>query len=80
MSFKVAVIGCGWISTACHAPAYAEYAGTHPQVRLAACCDTDVSRAEEMAATFGFERVYTDYQAMLKTEQPDAVCLNLAAR
>ncbi len=77
MPFKIAVIGCGWITSACHAPAYVEYAKSHPQVRLAACCDTDVTRAEKLAATFGFERVYSDYQAMLRTEKPDAVCLNV---
>jgi myo-inositol 2-dehydrogenase / D-chiro-inositol 1-dehydrogenase len=77
MPFKIAVIGCGWISSACHAPAYVEYARSHPQVRLAACCDTDVTRAEKLAGTFGFETVYTDYRAMLQTEKPDVVCLNV---
>jgi predicted dehydrogenase len=77
MPFKIAVIGCGWITSACHAPAYVEYARSHPQVRLAACCDTDLARAEKLAATFGFESVYSDYQAMLQTEKPDAVCLNV---
>jgi myo-inositol 2-dehydrogenase / D-chiro-inositol 1-dehydrogenase len=77
MPFKIAVIGCGWISSACHALAYVEYARSHPQARLAACCDTDPTRAEKLAATFGFESVYSDYQAMLQTEKPDAVCLNV---
>ena len=77
MPFKIAVIGCGWITSACHAPAYVEYAHSHPQVRLAACCDTDVTRAEKLAATFGFEKVYADYKTMLQTEKPDAVCLNV---
>jgi myo-inositol 2-dehydrogenase / D-chiro-inositol 1-dehydrogenase len=80
MSFKIAVIGCGWISTACHAPAYAEYARVHPQVRLAACCDRNISKAENLAAAFGFERAYTGFQAMLEAEQPDVVCLNIQER
>jgi len=77
MAFKIALIGCGWISTACHAPAYAEYVRTHPQARLAACCDRDIARAEKLSATFGFERYYTDLEEMLKTERPDVVCLNV---
>ena len=80
MPFKIAVIGCGWISTACHAPAYAEYRRTHPQIRLAACCDRNIAKAENLVATFGFERAYTDYQAMLRAEQPDLVCLNVQER
>jgi predicted dehydrogenase len=80
MSFKIAVIGCGWISSACHAPAYVEYARSHSQARLAACCDTDINRAEKLAATFGFEKVYSDYKTMLQTERPDAVCLNVNER
>jgi predicted dehydrogenase len=54
-----------------------EYARSHPQARLAACCDTDVIRAEKLASAFGFESVYRDYQEMLQTEKPDAVCLNV---
>ncbi len=74
------MIGCGWITSACHAPAYVEYARSHPQARLAACCDMDVTRAEKLAVAFGFESVYTNYLAMLETEKPDAVCLNVNER
>ena len=80
MSFKIVVIGCGWITTTCHAPAYVEYARSHPQVRLAACCDMDIQKAKKLAAAFGFEHAYDDYQAMLKAEQPDVVCLNVQER
>jgi len=77
MPFKIALIGCGWISSACHAPAYVEYAHSHPPARLAACCDTLLSRAETLAHDFGFEKVYGDYREMLRIEKPDAVCLNV---
>jgi myo-inositol 2-dehydrogenase / D-chiro-inositol 1-dehydrogenase len=77
MSFSIAVIGCGWISQSRHGPAYARYRREHPDVALSACCDTDPQRAETFAAQFGFRRWYTDYRAMLETERPSVVCLNV---
>ena len=44
MTFKIAVIGCGWVSMDCHGPAYARYAQTHPGIELTACCDLDAQR------------------------------------
>jgi myo-inositol 2-dehydrogenase/D-chiro-inositol 1-dehydrogenase len=77
MTFKIAVIGCGWVSMDCHGPAYAQYAATHPGVELTACCDLDGQKAAVFAERFGFLHAYTHYQEMLKTHQPDAVCLNV---
>lgn len=77
MAFKIVVIGCGWISTACHGPAYVKYAANHPDTELTACCDVDAARAEEFRQKFGFARSYIEYKAMLDAEKPDAVCLNV---
>ena len=77
MAFKIAVIGCGWITTACHGPAYTKYAASHPDTELTACCDVDASRAEALRRQFGFARAYTDYLSMLEMEKPNAVCLNV---
>ena len=77
MAFKIAVIGCGWISTACHGPVYIKYAADHPDTELTACCDVDASRAEGFRYQYGFARSYTDYHAMLEREKPDVVCLNV---
>jgi predicted dehydrogenase len=52
-----------------------KYAAAHPAVRLAACADTDESRAQRYASRFGFARAYSDPLLMLEREQPDAVAL-----
>ena len=75
--FKIAVIGCGWVSMDCHGPAYALYAQTHPGVELTACCDLDAAKVTAFSERFGFLHHYSDFQEMLQTEKPDAVCLNV---
>jgi len=77
MTFKIAVIGCGWVSMDCHGPAYARYAGTHPGVELTACCDLDAQKAATFSERFGFLHAYTHYTEMLQAETPDAICLNV---
>jgi myo-inositol 2-dehydrogenase/D-chiro-inositol 1-dehydrogenase len=77
MTFKIAVIGCGWVSMDCHGPAYTRYARTHPGVELTACCDLDAQKTVAFGERFGFLHAYTHYQEMLQTEKPDAVCLNV---
>ncbi|MCZ7542974.1 MAG: Gfo/Idh/MocA family oxidoreductase [Anaerolineae bacterium] len=75
MSFKVCVIGCGYMAMHYHGPAYVRYAAAHSDVVLAACCDIDEAKAAAFRARFGFARHDTDMAAMLDREQPDAVCL-----
>ncbi len=75
--FNIAVIGCGWVASACHGPAYVEYAASHPEINLAACCDVDSERADAYRRRFGFHRGYTNYSEMLEKERPHAVCLNV---
>ncbi|MEW9700528.1 Gfo/Idh/MocA family protein [Paenibacillus sp. SI92] len=79
MAFKICAIGCGSIAIKGHGPAYRQYASKHPDVELAACVDTNSLRAAEFAARFGFQRSYTDLDAALDLEQPDAVCLHVPA-
>lgn len=76
-TFKIAVIGCGWVSQACHGPALRLYAQNRPPVELVACCDSDPDRAEDFRAQFGFTHAYTNYLAMLEAERPSVVCLNV---
>lgn len=80
MTLKIAVIGCGWVSTVSHGPVYQRYAAAHPDVELSACCDLDLARAEQFAAQFGFSRVYSDYRQMLEAEHPTVACLNVPER
>jgi len=77
MTFRIGVIGCGWIANSCHGPAYREYASLHPQFELAACCDTEAVRAETFRSAFGFKKAYQNFEEMLEAEQFDAVCLNV---
>ena len=73
--FRICVIGCGFMATDGHGPAYAKYAAEHEETFLAACCDIDPERAETFRTRFGFARAYTDYRVMLDEVCPDAVCL-----
>ena len=75
MSFRICTIGCGGIATGRHGPSYARYAATHSDTELVACCDLDGARAIAFRDSFGFARHYTDLDAMLSAEKPDAVCL-----
>ena len=77
MSFKIAVVGCGWVSMDCHGPAYRRYADQHAGIELTACCDRDPARADEFRERFGFKHACSDYLAMLEMEHPSAVCLNV---
>ena len=77
MTFRIAIIGCGWVSNACHGPAYKIYSMQHPDVELAACCDVDAEKAEKFRIQFGFRKSYRDHRVMLDVERPDAVCLNV---
>lgn len=77
MPFKLAVIGCGWVSKTCHGPAYRLAADTYKDIELVACCDTDSVRAEEFRSLFGFQRAYISYTEMLDAENPSIVCLNV---
>jgi myo-inositol 2-dehydrogenase/D-chiro-inositol 1-dehydrogenase len=73
MSLKICMIGCGSFAQLSHGPAQRRYSASHPDVRLAACCDVDDYRARGYATVFGFARHYTDFPAMLTAEKPDAV-------
>ncbi len=72
---KIAVLGAGDHSQRNHLPALQQYMAAHPgEIELAALCDLRRAHAETVAAQYGFERVYTDLDQMLRAEQPDA-CL-----
>ncbi len=75
MSFKICTVGCGNMSLSGHGPSYKRYAALHKDTILAACCDIDEEKASTFRTGFGFLRYYTDFEEMLDTEKPDAVCL-----
>jgi predicted dehydrogenase len=65
---KLCYIGAGGFSNACIYPQLHR----HP-LRLAAVCDLVEDKALDAQRKYGFERVYTDFHAMLDAERPDAV-------
>lgn len=75
MAFKICAIGCGSMASHVHGPSYREYAARHGGTLLAACCDLDEGKAVNFREAYGFERHYTDIEAMLNAERPDAVCI-----
>lgn len=72
-TLRIAVVGAGSIARRYHLPSLARLVGEGKPLRLGAVCDLVADRAGEASATFGFERAYTDYRAMLDAEAPDAV-------
>jgi predicted dehydrogenase len=70
-ALRVAIVGTGNIAGA-HAKGYRANAG---QAEVVAVCDADEQRATEFAATHGFGTVHTDFETLLRVEQPDAVSI-----
>jgi len=70
---KVAVIGCGDITTRVYLPAITEQTDAF---QLVACCDTDGTRARETADRFGAEAYFTDLDKMLDEADIEAVFVN----
>jgi predicted dehydrogenase len=57
-------------------PALARYQREYPgAVTAAACCDTDMEKAEEFLRLGNFKRAYASYAEMLEAENPGAVIL-----
>ena len=75
MDFKICCIGCGDMATIGHGPSFQKYARENSGIYLAACCDLNISKAEQFRSAFGFARAYTDVEQMLAYEKPDAVSL-----
>jgi len=69
---KIVQLGVGQHSKRFHLPALARYVEKNPgEIELVGLCDLRREVAMEMAAQFGFARVYTDVNEMLATERPD---------
>ncbi len=67
---KIGIIGCGMIAERLHIPDYKAC----DQAELVAFCDADKKRAQAMADKFApGAAVYTDYKALLKNADVDAV-------
>lgn len=74
MSIRIGLAGCGDIVKRYYLPALMRLRD-EGRVRLAACCDVDMDRAEGAALLAGFEGSYTDCIRMMRTEKLDAVVM-----
>lgn len=63
----------GWLPLS-----HAEAAAAIPEIKLVGVCDTDRTRAQEAADTFGVSAVFTDFREMLTTIRPEL--LSVATR
>jgi predicted dehydrogenase len=66
---KLGLIGTGNICRHTHLPAWL----AHPEVEIAAVCDTDQKSAEELAKTCGISKVFFDYRLLLQDADIDIV-------
>ena len=66
---RVAFIGAGKQANWRHYPSVASL----PDVEIAALCDLDAEKAQETAKRWGVRKTYTDYEAMLREIEPQAV-------
>jgi len=68
---KINVVVCGLRFGAVFVPIYRD----HPDVQSVGICDTNPEVLEKVARTYGIERTYTDFEAVLRDESVDAVHL-----
>lgn len=68
---KVGIIGAGTIAEYGHLPFYQQ----NEDVEIAAIADTNLERAQKMAAQFNVANVYSDAEEMLKNKDIDAVSI-----
>jgi predicted dehydrogenase len=73
--FNICLIGCGDMAWTHHGHSINKYAAQNPGVRFAACCDIDPDKARKFKEAFNVGNCYTDIEAMLDAEKPQAVNL-----
>lgn len=76
MTVRVGIVGSGYIAGA-HSAGYRAAAGTYPDVggpvALTVAADAERSRAEALAAGWGWERVSDDWRAVTRADDVDLV-------
>jgi predicted dehydrogenase len=69
MKKNVAIVGCGAIANAAHAPSYQQ----HENTNIKYCVDIIPESAEALKRKFGGEKALTDYHDILDDDELDAV-------
>jgi predicted dehydrogenase len=68
---RVAVVGCGAQAQLAHIPALK----ASPNIELAALCDTDVRKLNQLCQMHGVARHYADFDALIEAREIDAVLI-----
>ncbi|MDQ1912804.1 Gfo/Idh/MocA family oxidoreductase [Paenibacillus sp. GD4] len=66
---KLGLVGTGNIVKNAHMPGWS----SHPEIEIAAVCDTNKQLAEAFATEFGIMAVYSDYRDLLKRDDIDVI-------
>src|SRR5947208_1988702 len=66
---SLGLIGCGWVTAERHMPALRSL----PEGRVLAVADINPDRLKQVADRFNIERRYTDFRALLKDPDIEAV-------
>jgi len=69
---KVAIAGCGLVSSKKHIPAFLKLKN---KVKIVAVCDLNETLAKEVAQRFSIEKHYNNFSNLLNTEKPDVVVI-----
>jgi predicted dehydrogenase len=66
---RVGIVGSSWFADMLHLPNLK----SHPDAHLSAICGRNRERAEEMAGKYGFDKVFTDYRALIDSGTVEAL-------
>lgn len=80
MTRRIGLFGAGWAARAVHGPSLAAYRRRRGGIVLAAVCDLDASRAEEVRASFGFERAFSSVDEALADGRLEAAVVAVSER
>lgn len=69
---KIVIVGAGFATRVVHLPGYSANG-----IGVAAICDLDRARAQQLADQYNIPQVYTDWREMLERERPDVVSVCL---
>lgn len=72
---KIALIGCGDIVNRYYGPSFSKLRNDG-KVDSLSCCDLDMAKAHGFAQQYGFDRIFSDADEMIRTIKPD--CLFVA--
>ncbi|GAB4117136.1 MAG: Gfo/Idh/MocA family oxidoreductase [Roseiflexaceae bacterium] len=70
---RVGIVGAGAIAMYGHIPSFQ----ASPGAEIVAICDTNLERAQSVAAKFGIPQAYGDYETMLASAELDAISVGV---